>query len=114
MVEHLQKMYLGRCDVYELIESIQVNHSTEYIETKVLSDVPCKLSYQNVNTTKQDNINNDFSQSVKLFIDNGFDIKVGSKIVVTQDGVTNTYKCSGKPSVFMAHQEIGLVSEGEA
>lgn len=107
-------MYIGRCDIYGQIEKINPNHATTFEEGLLFSDVPCKLSFSGTNTSKQKDINNNFIQSVTLFIDNELDIKSGSKIVVTQDGITSTYKCSGQPSFFMAHQEIGLLREGES
>jgi hypothetical protein len=42
----------------------------------------------------------------KIFVAPDIPIKEGSKLVVTQDGVTNTYERSGMPSVYPTHQEV--------
>ena len=48
------------------------------------------------------------SQTVKLFIAPDIQIKAGSKITVTQAGVTAMYTHSGKATVYDTHQEILL------
>ena len=44
----------------------------------------------------------------KLFISPEVEIKPGSKIVVTQNGVTTEFSNSGKPAIYTNHQEIML------
>ena len=48
------------------------------------------------------------AQSVTLYIDPSVDIPEGSKITVTQNGVTRDYERSGRPAVYSCHQEIPL------
>ncbi len=115
----LQKMYFGRCDVFGQREVIFDNHVSGFEEVLIYSDVPCKLSFGTSNASKTNflkanDVNSRISQNVVLFIDNEVDVLAGSKIVVRQDGVSNTYRFSGKPSVFWGHQEIGVVLVGEA
>ena len=48
------------------------------------------------------------AQSVVLYIDPSVDIPEGSKVTVTQNGVTRDYERSGTPAVYSTHQEIPL------
>ena len=48
------------------------------------------------------------AQSVVLYIDPSVDIPEGSKITVTQNGVTRDYERSGKSAVYSCHQEVPL------
>ena len=48
------------------------------------------------------------SQSVVLYIDPSVDIPEGSKITVTQNGMTRDYERSGKSAVYSCHQEVPL------
>ena len=43
-----------------------------------------------------------------LLIDPSVDIPEGSKITVTQKGVTRDYERSGTPAVYSVHQEVPL------
>lgn len=45
-------------------------------------------------------------QTLKLFTHPEIDIPAGSKITVTQQGITTEYQHSGKPAIFTSHQEI--------
>lgn len=47
-------------------------------------------------------------QSVTLYIDPSVDIPEGSKVTVTQNGVTRDYERGGTPAVYTTHQEIPL------
>ena len=48
------------------------------------------------------------AQSVVLYIDPSVDIPEGSKITVTQNGMTRDYERSGKSAVYSCHQEVPL------
>ena len=43
-----------------------------------------------------------------LFIRPDLEIKEGSVIEITQNGVTNRYKRASKPAVYTRHQEVAL------
>lgn len=47
-------------------------------------------------------------RSVTLYIDPSVDIPEGSKVTVTQNGVTRDYEQSGTPAVYSTHKEIPL------
>lgn len=74
----------------------------------VLENQPCKLSFENLQTAKQSESAASVAQTTKLFISPDIVIKPGSKITVTQAGVTTNYTYSGIPAVYDTHQEIVL------
>lgn len=81
---------------------------TSYQEVVVLKDQPCRLSFEKIEAAGQDDPAVGTGQTVKLFISPDILIRPGSKITVTQHGVTEDYTYSGKPAVRATHQEITL------
>lgn len=74
----------------------------------VLEDQPCKLSFETVKAATASDTAAAVTQITKLFISPDISIKPGSKITVTQDGITTDYTHSGVPAVYPTHQEILL------
>jgi hypothetical protein len=74
----------------------------------VLENQPCKLSFKTLAATSQTESAANITQQTKLFISPDISINAGSKITVTQDGVTTDYTCSGVPAVYPTHQEVIL------
>lgn len=104
----IESMYKGRCNVYEYRNvRDDVTKITSQKEVLVLKNWPCKLSYEKINSTNQSGAAQ-ISMSTKLFISPDINIKAGSKIVVTQNGVTTAFSNSGEPGRFTNHQEIML------
>ena len=83
-------------------------HITSTKEVVVLENQPCKLSFETLSSTVQTDTVATISQGVKVFLSPDVSIKPGSKLTVTQNGVTTTYKSSGVPAVYPTHQEIML------
>ena len=81
---------------------------SEPVENITLSDVPCRIAFDTVKSTTPREEAAAVAQTVTLFIDSGLDIPPGSRIRVTQNGVTADYERSGKPAVYSCHQEIPL------
>ena len=77
-------------------------------EVILLEDVPCHLSLESSQADVQTASAALVSQTAKLFIAPDLTIKAGSKITVTQAGVTAMYTHSGKAAVYDTHQEIVL------
>lgn len=104
----LELLYIGTADVYEKTQSTDAEtHRTGSTPTRVLTAIPCRLSFsQNPPTTAGDAAQ--VLQTVKLFFDPSYTIKAGSKIEVTQNGVTTAYKHSGVEAVYSTHKEIVL------
>ena len=104
----IESQYKGRCDIFEY-KSVtdEVTKITSQQEVLIQGNIPCKLSYEKINSTNQSGAAQ-ISMSTKLFISPDISIKAGSKIVVTQNGVTTSFSNSGEPGRFTNHQEIML------
>ena len=74
----------------------------------VLENQPCKLSFETLKSAVQTDSAATVAQITKLFVSPDVSIRAGSKITVTQDGVTTDYTRSGVPAVYPTHQEIVL------
>lgn len=77
-------------------------------DVEVLQDIPCRLSFETLKAVQQTDTAAGTAQAVKLFLSPDVTVRAGSKIIVTQDGVTREYTCSGIPAVYPTHQEILL------
>lgn len=104
----LERGYIGTMDVYEYAQTTDVTtHVTSASETKVLDQIPCRLSFNQSPVASSDDVAS-ISQVIKLFFSPEYDIKAGSKVVVTQNGVTTDYKHSGVESIYDTHKEVVL------
>lgn len=81
---------------------------TGYKDVIVLENQPCKLSYEKIQAAAQSESSASVIQQTKLFVSPDIEIKAGSKLTVTQAGVTTDYTNSGVPAVYPTHQEIVL------
>lgn len=105
----LEYLWKGKCTIYVKQESVnQTNKRTKFVEHAVYIDQPCKLSFASIKQAMENTNTSKVTQVVKLFISNVINIPAGSKIIVTQNGVTNEYQNSGEPAVYTNHQEIIL------
>lgn len=106
----LERTYEGRATVLEYREVRDPDtYLTDFKEVAVLEDQPCKLSFKTLDSTTSTGPVAAMSQGVKLFLSPDVTIKPGSKIVVTQNGVTAEYAFSGVPAKYPTHQEITLM-----
>jgi hypothetical protein len=112
----VESLYDGVCDIIEYRKVTKANKSTSFEEVTVLSKQPCRLSYKastsmslSIKSTQEEkDLSSSMEQMIKLFISPDVEIKVGSKIVITQNGKTVAYKGSGQPAIYKTHQEITL------
>lgn len=109
MVNPLSLLWVGKCTIYEYQN---VTNPTNYQTTQelvpILENEPCRLSYNHEQATNIQNGASVVSQSITLFIRPDLVIAPGSVIEVTQHGVTEKYKGSGKPAIYSNHQQIIL------
>lgn len=77
-------------------------------EVRVYENIPCKLAFEGNAPVTMSGGAPQVTQSIKLFTAPELVIIPGSKITVTQDGVTTEYRGSGKPAAYPTHQEITL------
>lgn len=103
--------YEGLCTIYEYrdVTDEKTKLSGEE-EIAVIKDQPCRLSFEKLNAVVQTETAAVQAQGVKLFLAPEIVVCSNSKIVVTQNGVTDEYSASGKPAVYSTHQEITLES----
>lgn len=103
--------YEGICTIYECrdVTDEKTKLSSEE-EVAVIEDQPCKLSFEKLNSVVQTETAAVQAQGVKLFLAPEIAVGSNSKIVVTQNGITNEYSASGVPAVYSTHQEITLES----
>ena len=101
-------MYIGKCSVFQYEKTTDKKTKlTKQGEVCVYKEIPCRLSFSSSPVTDTDSVTTK-EQSVKLFLAPEIVIEAGSKIVVTQNGITDAYKSSGKPAIYGSHQEINL------
>lgn len=105
----IEALYEGTCTVYAgQKKKDRRTGETRFFETAILSDAPCRLSFASFPATNIISNTPVLGQATKLFISPDESIPPGSKIVVTQNGVTTTYSNSGEPAMHVTHQEINL------
>ena len=106
----LASLWQDKCTIYvQTASKNQTTKRTEFTETALVTDEPCKLSFNSADTIVS--IENNVSaldQTVKLFMSNETTVPAGSKVAVTRAGKTYHYRSSGEPKAFTFHQEIGL------
>ena len=113
MAKAVSRLWTGKCDVINYTDTKDENGITKHDRRVIAEAVPCRLSYENDSLGTQTRTTDNISQTIKLFISNDIEIKPGSEITVTQNGITRSYVSSGIPSVYTAHQEVNLVDKEE-
>ncbi len=103
----LEKGFIGTFTVTEHQKITKPNRTTGFSDVDVLIDQPCRLSFSSSPSTSDGDVA-ETTQTVKLFFAPEITVKEGSKITVTQNGVTTAYKQSGTPAVYSTHTEILL------
>jgi len=107
----LQSLWKGTCTVYVRVPSPDPEPTTGrtvYTEEAVAESVPCRLSFSNISATTPDSSAAKVTQKVKLFLDPAVELPPGSKLTVTQNGMTGQYAQSGKPAIYTHHKEVPL------
>ena len=110
----LERLWRDRCTVYIREEHTDPDTNvTDFQETVLLEDQPCKLSFEKLTSTDEDHVAT-VSQGVKLFLSPDVVIPPGCKIIVqrfnrqTEPVREFTFSQSGEAGVFTDHQEIYL------
>jgi hypothetical protein len=104
----LQKLWRDFCSVIEYQDYERENGSTGQHEVIVMEDLPCKLSFETLQSVNQTETGAALVQKAKLFLDNAIMVKPGSRIKVSRFGKEFDFKSSGEPGIFSSHQEIIL------
>lgn len=106
----IEQTYTSTCAVTERKKVKKPNGSTGFEEVKVLEEQPCLIIYKTVSSASIPEPAAAINQGTVLLIAPEVHIKPGSKITVSQNGVTADYARSGIPAVFATHKEINLES----
>lgn len=104
----IESMYDGTCTVTEYQEYIKENKSTGHHEVVILEGQPCRLSFSSSPNTNHTESAAQLVQTIKVFLAPDVRVQAGSKLIITQNGVTTEYKSSGEPALYQTHQEIML------
>lgn len=105
----IESLYDGTCTITEHMKIQKENKSTGFQDVVVLESEPCRLSFKTISNTNQtDTAASAVVQIVKVFLAPEIQVKPGSKLTITQNGVTTEYKSSGEPAFYGTHQEIVL------
>jgi hypothetical protein len=105
----VESLYEGKCTIYIQEKTKDPDtKETVFAETAVITDAPCRLSFASFPATDVIDHAPALGQATKLFISPGAIIPPGSKIAVTQNGVTTAYSQSGESARYVTHQEISL------
>lgn len=105
----IERLYTGRMDVIERrAVKDETTKLTSFEEVTVLEAVPCRLSFSSSGVGTEVNGAYTAEQEIKVFCAPELDIKPGSKLVITQNNVTNAYVHTGKSAVYSGHRELVL------
>ena len=105
----IQSLWDGSCTI--IVRDMALDPTTGRTEPQehvAAENIPCRVSYTTVKSAETTEEAATVAQSVTLYLDPAVDIPVGSKITVTQNGVTRDYTRSGKPAGYTYHQEVPL------
>ena len=103
----IEKLYEGVCTITTK-ETVKEKGVTKMVDKVYCDNQKCRLSYQSASASNESDTVSTSYQLIRLFIAPEIEVPEGSKITVTQEGRTETYKRSGKPMVYSNHQEILL------
>jgi hypothetical protein len=107
----LQSLWRGQCSVYVRVADPAPDPQTgrnTFTEQAVAEGVPCRLSFSRITDTQPESSAQKVTQQVKVFLDPGVELPPGSKLVITQNGVTGNYEQSGEPAIYAYHKEVPL------
>ena len=104
----VESLYDGVCTITEYQKIRNENKSTGLCEVVVLENQPCRMAYKTVNSTNQTDTMGLVTQAIVVYISPDVSVKPGSKLTITQNGVTTEYVHSGKSAMYSTHQEVSL------
>lgn len=105
----LERLWRGTCTVKAWVGiKNPVTHVTTHSEVILHKNLKCKLSHEKLTNSSSTGGPDTIGEQIKLSLGNEYEIPAGCKLIVTQDNATEEYTRSGKPGVFMDHQEIVL------
>lgn len=103
----LERGYTGTFTVTERKKVVRADHSTGFAEVPTVTEQSCRLSFTTSPAAGEGDTAT-LTQSVKLFCAPEIIIPEGSRITVTQNGVTEEYARSGMVAMYDTHAEYVL------
>lgn len=103
-----ERLYIGVFDVVEQVEYIKPNGSVGFRAETTIKGQPCKLSFESSQSAVEGDKASSAEQVIRLIFAPEVVLKIGSRIIVTQNNTTGEYRASGERAVFMTHQEVIL------
>lgn len=112
----IESLYFDTATIIEFQEVFDPEDgSTGVEEIVVCENQPCKVSHEYVRNAEDGAALDGIILVSRLFISPDLDIKAGSKIIITRNGVDTVYENSGEPARYYNHQEIKIkLLDGEA
>ena len=104
----IEETYVGICTVRVQKKIQKENKSTGFVEEVALENQPCRIIYKSVRAAGESEPAAEVGQNIKLLIAPEVTIPAGSRITVTQNGMTRDYSRTGISAVYVTHQEITL------
>lgn len=105
----IETLYFDRATIIEYQHVFDPEDcSTGVKEVVLCENEPCKVSHDRTSTTRDGDAGDDTMLITKLFIRPDLEVKSGSKIIVTRNGVDVIYKNSGETAMYINHQEIKI------
>lgn len=103
----ISALRVGVCDIYEATDT-ETAYEDVSVWAKVQENIPCRISFESAPDTEDSDTADKMRQLIRLYVEPTVSIKPGSRIDVTQCGVTTSYRDSGKMRVYGTHNEIDL------
>ena len=106
---YVEQLYTGTCSIWQTQNQQGLLNDGTLV--CVCRDVPCRIDFDSGGIAQAGNAATEASQTITLLLPPDITVEAGSKAVVTQNGRTTAFYCSGVPVVYVSHQEIPLVTE---
>lgn len=105
----VEMLYEDTCSIYERKPvRDEATKITKQQEVLVQESLPCKLSFESLDTTSMEDGAAKQTVSVKLFLTPDIPVREGSKLLIVHQGAETAYQRSGIPAVYATHQEVML------
>lgn len=102
-------LWVGKANIFQYEETTDPEtYQTTFQEVPIVLNEPCRLSHKRESTIDVNSGAPYVAQTIVLFIRPDLNIKEGSVIEITQNGVTNKYRRASKPAIYTHHQEVAL------
>ncbi len=104
----LRILFTDSCNVYIRAKDRREDGVCVFLREQILAGVPCRVSYDTVPASKQNNRTAHTTGTAVLFLPAGIDVPAGSFVEIERDGRVIRLKASGLPKFYPGHTEITL------